>query len=537
MRRMALHRHRSPGGVRPSACEEDRAEVEALYQDLLINVTSFFRDPETFEALKAARLPRARRRASRRRAPIRIWVPGCSTGQEAYSLAIALLEFLDDAAGRARRSRSSPPTSATPPRSSKARAGVYPDSIEADVSPERLRRFFTKEDHGYRINKSIRDMCVFARQNVTADPPFSHLDLISCRNVLIYLATPLQKRVLPTFHYALERPGFLVLGSSETVGEHTDLFELVDRDAQDLRQEGRPPSATPLHFAADGPPSTPAAVRAGTGRRAPTPVDFQKEADRILLGPLRPARRPGQREPRRPAVPRAHRAPTSSRRRASRASNLLKMAREGLLPRAAQRAARGQEDRQARAPRGRPRRRGRAGAARSTLEVMPGPGRRAPAQRCFLVLFDERRRRPRPATPAPRRRRTEARAALPTAATSASSTQLRAGARRARKEYLQSLIEEQDAANEELRSANEEILSSNEELQSTNEELETAKEELQSANEELTTVNEELQHRNLELTPGQQRPDQPARRASNIPIVMVGSDLRIRRFTRRRAGS
>ena len=141
---------------------------------------------------------------------------------------MALLEFLDDKPVR-------PPIQIFATDLSdqtaleKARAGVYPESIEADVSPERLRRFFQREDHVYRIDKAIRDMCVFARQNVAADPPFSHLDLISCRNVLIYLATPLQKRVLPTFHYALNRPGFLVLGRAETVGEHTDLFELVDR--------------------------------------------------------------------------------------------------------------------------------------------------------------------------------------------------------------------------------------------------------------------------------------------------------------------
>ena len=163
-------------------------------------------------------------------------MPGCSTGQEAYSIAIALLEFFDDKPIR-------PPIQIFATDLSdrtaldKARAGIYPESIEGEVSPERLRRFFKREDHVYRIDKSIRDMCVFARQNVTADPPFSHLDLISCRNVLIYLAPPLQKRVLPTFHYALNAPGFLVLGTAETVGDNARPVRAGRSITQDLREE------------------------------------------------------------------------------------------------------------------------------------------------------------------------------------------------------------------------------------------------------------------------------------------------------------
>ncbi len=181
--------------------KRDRAEVEALYQDILINVTSFFREPETFEALKESVFPEILK-TKNADTPIRLWVPGCSTGQEAYSLAIALVEFLETQPVR-------PPIQIFATDLSetgslvKAREGVYPENIEAEVSPERLRRFFTKEQETYRINKSIRDLCVFARQNVAADPPFSHLDLISCRNVLIYLTPVLQKRVIPTFHYAL----------------------------------------------------------------------------------------------------------------------------------------------------------------------------------------------------------------------------------------------------------------------------------------------------------------------------------------------
>jgi chemotaxis methyl-accepting protein methylase len=177
--------------------ESDTKEVEALYHDLLISVTSFFRAPQLFDTLKERIFPDISRSKSST-TPLRMWVPGCATRQEAYSLAMALVEYFDDKAVR-------PPIQifatdiSDPAVLERARAAVYPEGIEAEVTPERLRRFFRKEDHCYRIDKAIRDMCVFARQNVTSDPPFSHVDVITCRNVLIYLSTPLQKRVLPIF--------------------------------------------------------------------------------------------------------------------------------------------------------------------------------------------------------------------------------------------------------------------------------------------------------------------------------------------------
>ena len=160
---------------------------------------------------------------------IRIWVVACSTGQEAYSIAIALLEFLEQ-----KPNAPGIQIFATDVREAvveKGRRGYYTESIETEVSPERLRRFFTKEDGGYRISKSIRDLCVFAKQNVTADPPFSRMDLVSCRNLLIYLTPPLQRQVVSTFHYALNSIGYLVLGNSETVGANSDLFELAGSKA------------------------------------------------------------------------------------------------------------------------------------------------------------------------------------------------------------------------------------------------------------------------------------------------------------------
>ena len=264
--------------------EKDRGELEALYHDILINVTSFFREPETFEALKQTVFPEILK-AKQPGMPIRIWSPGVAAGQEAYSLAMALLEFLDD-------KNQGPPVQIFATDLSdttalqKAREGLYPDSISGEVTPERLRRFFTKEDGKYRINKTIRDMCLFAKQNVAADPPFSRVDLVSCRNLLIYLSPQLQKRVIATFHYALNPDGFLLLGASETVGGASDLFSLIDRQHRIYRKRATPVRTYP-HFAVED-------LRGGVSPRPrdrePEPVlgDWLREADRLLLSQYSP---------------------------------------------------------------------------------------------------------------------------------------------------------------------------------------------------------------------------------------------------------
>ncbi|HEX7878926.1 MAG TPA: CheR family methyltransferase, partial [Candidatus Eisenbacteria bacterium] len=519
MRRMALHRLKTWEEYR-QFLQDTPAEIEDLYHDLLINVTSFFRDAEMFEALKVHVFPEITREKSPS-TPIRMWVPGCSTGQEAYSLAMSLLEYYDD----------KPITPAIQIFATdlsdqksldRARAGVYPESIEAVVSPERLRRFFRREDHVYRINKNIRDSCVFARQNVTSDPPFSHLDIISCRNVLIYLSTPLQKRVLPTFHYALNAPGYLLLGTAETVGENADLFELVDRSHKIYAKKGTA-ARLPLHYATEGMRGVDMPNTRRFGPLNQVPSDFQREADRMLLGRYAPAgvlinenldilqfrgRTSAYLEP-------APGEPTT---------NVLKMAREGLFMEL--RSALTEARKHQRAVRREKVRITADGQAHDvTVEVVPikPPGA---AEGCFLILFhDGEREGARGPSTVPQDKASPGRE-MPDDGDAASLRQELA----ATKEYLQSLAEQQDAANEELRSANEEILSSNEELQSTNEELETAKEELQSANEELTTVNEQLQHRNHELS--RLNNDLTNLMAStHIPVVMVSSDLRIRSFT------
>src|SRR6476661_2067856 len=202
------------------------AEVTALYGEILIHVTSFFRDPEAFEKLRELVFPTITQNKSAE-TPVRVWVAGCSTGEEVYSIAICLLEFIASQAYE-------PPiqifgTDASEHSINKARTAIFSDSIVGEVSPERLRRFFMKVDKGYQISKRVRDLCIFARQNLCYDPPFSKMDLISCRNVLIYMGGELQKRILPTFHYALRPNGFLLLGNSETIREFTDLFHIADR--------------------------------------------------------------------------------------------------------------------------------------------------------------------------------------------------------------------------------------------------------------------------------------------------------------------
>jgi two-component system, chemotaxis family, CheB/CheR fusion protein len=225
MRRMALHNIETIENYLPFL-QMNPTEVDALCEDLLINVTGFFRDPDVFEALKAKIFPRVVQEKSAE-VPIRIWVAGCSTGEEVYSIAICLLEYLDQL-------KISLPiqifaTDISEVMIEQARKGFYKQNLMESVSPERLRQFFVKVRGGYQITKSVRELCIFAKQNLNSDPPFSQLDLISCRNVLIYLGSALQKRLIPIFNYALNPTGFLMLGAVESVGEFSTLFDQVDR--------------------------------------------------------------------------------------------------------------------------------------------------------------------------------------------------------------------------------------------------------------------------------------------------------------------
>jgi two-component system CheB/CheR fusion protein len=501
--------------------EHSPPEVEALYQDILINVTSFFRDSEVFETLKSTVFPEIIKNKSPE-APIRIWVPGCSTGQEVYSLAIALLEFLDQSPMR-------PPiqlfgTDINDAVSvEKARVGLYPHSIESEISPERLRRHFTREDHGYRIGKSIRDMCVFARQNVAADPPFSRLDLISCRNLLIYLSAPLQKRVIPTFHYALNPGGYLLLGTAEAVGSFADLFSTVDKHHSIYRKTSTVARPYPYFASDDYQSKAPAAVGSGGGRPAQA-ADMQKEADRLVLGRYAP---PGVLidEDLEVLQFRGQTGPYLVQPAGLPTHNILRMARDTLF---LELRSAIEEAKRQNAPvrRSGVRLRDEHQTLEINLEVIPiRPA--GSAHRCLLVLFEEVGGAA--AWDASTSPSGAPQAAIMAPVDDSEVERLRRELASA-KEYMQANLEQQSAFNEELRSANEEILSSNEELQSTNEELQTAKEELQSTNEELRTVNDELQSRNQEVS--RVNDDLTNTLASGkIPIVMLGRDLRIRRFT------
>jgi len=500
-------------------------EVEALYRDVLINVTSFFRNPEVFESLREVVYPKllVDRPSSD---PVRVWVPGCSTGEETYSHAVSLVEVLSEL-------RLEIPiqifgTDLSDSAIQRARAGFYKDNIAAEVSEVRLRRFFHKVPGGYQISKSIRDMCVFARQNVFSDPPFSRMDLISCRNVLIYLSPVLQKKIIPIFHYALKPGGFLLVGNTEgLLGSGAEIFDLVDRKSK-IYQKKPVPSPVTFGLALTGHgPTEIGQDRPHRGAKdeepAKTPADVQREADRLLLTRYVPSA----------VVVNDDLDILQSRGRTSRflelptgraSLNLLKMARSPLLYELRSLIEKARRTSIPTSKDGVVLEDGES-AVTVKLEVIPF---RTPARddRHFLVLFEETSTPGVPRAPLRGVRK-------PTKEVSDTKDVQIAQLKQelaSTKEYLQSIIEAQEATNEELQSANEEIQSGNEELQSTNEELQTSKEELESANEELNTVNEEIQHRNQQLA--QLSNDLlNLLNSATIPMVMLGEDLNIRRYT------
>lgn len=516
-RRMALHRiERIAQYARFLRDQVD--EVNALFNDLLINVTRFFRDQRVFQVLKKKFIPSLLKQRGRQ-GELRVWVPGCATGEEVYSLAIAIIEALGRQLPSTRVQIFG--TDLSEHAISRARLGVYSSAIEKDVSPERLKRFFKKLDSTYQINRMVRDLCTFARQNITADPPFSHIDLISCRNVLIYLGPELQKRCLPIFHYALNPGGYLILGPSETIGVFGDLFELVESRAKIYAKKiVRHRRELNLHGVGGGELTT-----LETRRVAPAPSpdgdDFnahvQRMADRILLGSYAPC---GVVIDRNMTV-RHFRGQTGrylEHTAGTATLNLLHMTRPGLLPdlRAAiHRAFKINEAvRQEGATVNR-----EGKVIEVNIEVVPFQLLDSDAKWALIVFNDIEAREKKPKAKTKEKKDAMQR-----------ELQVLRGELSASKESLQAIIEEQEATNEELKSANEEIESSNEELQSTNEELETAKEELQSTNEELTTLNEELSNRNIEMI--QINSDLNNLLSSvHIPILMVDNTLNVRRAT------
>ena len=485
--------------------EQNREEASALCESCFITVTAFFREPAVFEELKKKVFP-ALVENRKPEEPIRIWVPGCATGEEAYSIAICLMEFLEDAKMRIPFEIFATDISET--AIEKARAGTYKDSEVAHVSPQRLARFFTRTERRYQIAKIIRDVCVFARHNVAEDPPFSKLDLISCCNVLIYLGAVLQRKVLSILHHSLKPTGFLLVGPSESIGTLSESFHQVEKTHKIYCLQ---------------PAANPPAPRLSEGRRAGGRGEIQKriaagqaepdvvrEADRLVLAEHGP---PGAviDDEMNVVQVRGRTAPYLELSPGAPTRNLLKLAREGLI------AGLGKA----------------IGSARRTnavaneagfriepdgrlqdvaIQVIPFKGSPTSEERYFLVLFED-------AAPNGDARTIHKPAIEDIGASDRLRRELAAT-----KEFLQSIVEDNATTLEELRAANEEA-------QAGNEELETAQEELESANEELNTLNEELKISNVEFSKVN-RDLTNLLESISIPLVMVGRDLRIRRFTR-----
>jgi two-component system CheB/CheR fusion protein len=467
--------------------EQNGAEATALYEDCLISVTSFFRDPDVYRALSEQVLPRLLE-ASPSDEPLRLWVPGCATGEEVYSIAMCLLE---QAAGLQRNpSLQIFATDLSERALAKAREGAYLVNIARDVSPERLRRFFSKAGDHYQISKAIREMCVFARHDLTRDPPYSRIDLISCRNVLIYLEPALQELVFSTFHYALRPDGFLLVGPAETVGAASPLFAAVD---EKHRIYSRKAVNGPPRLLSAGRITHPSWTRTGQpARKASSTAEVPREVDRMLLARFGPAAVLVD-DGLRVLEFRGDTAPFLDHSHGKASLSLERLLRTGLLMELRQAI---EEARHTDAP---VRREGlqvryQRELRSVSIEVIPIKGRAA-SERCLLVLF-EAANEGLPLSEAPSRPALEPGDSLDARDQEVSRL---SQALAQTTEYMHTLVREHEAALEDLQSTTEEALSNNEELQSVNEELQAAKEEIQSANEELATLNQELQDRNVQL--------------------------------------
>jgi len=455
--------------------QKNPSEIDSLYQDILIKVTDFFRDPELFEYLSQKLLPTYLKGKS----SVRIWVPGCSTGEEVYSMAITAAEVIEKSQNRT--SIQIFGTDLSEQSLQVARHGLYPKTIQASVPPAILNKYFIEQGDQYQLDKKIRGICVFAKHNMVADVPFSRLDIISCRNVLIYLDSYLQKKAFPIFHYALNPEGILILGTAESAANFQDLFKQIDKKHKTYGKKAtlhRPAIAFPGTRAHDTVP----VMQGPVSRVVPKKEEnIEKEADILFIrnhasagiivnddltifefrGDISPYLAPVQ----------------------GRATlNLIRMAHKGFLPKILEMLTKVKE---------------KGSSVKDTFHTfktdieMHPLGTRSAQEKYFLILF----RSLEPKVTAkmkrmPLKRMSKSEVAEAAALQKELSSTI---------EQLQAVIEARDASNEELRSAHEEVMSANEELQSTNEELETTKEELQSTNEELMTLNTELENRNTDL--------------------------------------
>jgi two-component system CheB/CheR fusion protein len=494
--------------------QENPQEVELLFKELLIGVTSFFRDPAAWDQIQEAVIP-ALLASYPDGGALRAWSTGCSTGEEAYSLAMVFKEALAQVQPAAQYTLQIFATDLDRDAIDKARQGFYPANIAADVSPERLRRFFIKEETGYRIGKEIREMVTFATQNIIMDPPFTKLDMLICRNLLIYLTTELQKKLMPLFHYSLKPGGVLFLGSAETVGAYGELFAPLHIKSRLFRRRESVLPAEPLAF----PPTFVPALR-GVPKELPMvkpAANLQSLADQVLLQHFSP-----------PAVLTSDtgdvlyisgRTGKYLEPAAGKANwNIFAMAREGLrfeLGNAFQKALRQQGAVTARGLKVDTN--GGAQSVEITVKALAEP---EALRGMVMIVFTDVAPAPEPKAPGRSR-------STPTG--SARVLELEQDILHSREE-LQTTREEMQSSQEELKSSNEELQSTNEELQSTNEELTTSREEMQSLNEELQTVNAEQQSKMDDLS----RVNDDMRNLLNsteIVTVFLDNKLHVRRFT------
>jgi two-component system CheB/CheR fusion protein len=491
---------------------ENEDESRALYKDLLIGVTGFFRDPEAFQVLEQRVIPELVERKGRE-GPVRVWVPGCSGGEEAYSIAMLLIERSAEAKVdsnvRIFASDLDDDTLAI------ARRGVYPDSVAGDVPPDRLRRFFTRVDeHNYQVNKVLRDAVVFAPQNLIGDAPFSKLDLVSCRNLLIYLEAEVQQKVISLFHFALNDGGYLMLGPSETVGRQADIFEVISARWRIYRRIG-PKRRRSVEIPLDAGVTARLPVT-GAGTVPRTPPRLEELMQKQLLADYAPAS---------VLIGRGFevlcfQGPTVNYLEfpsGEPTHDLLALARQGLRTRL--RASVAEAIRTGESvtdPFLRVSRDGKYFPCKLTVKHFTDTRTQ---DHLLLVIFEERFEP----------------SSIPASVgeplkESALMSQLEDELRTTREE-LQGTIEELESSNEELKASNEEMMSLNEELQSVNEELETSKEELQSTNEELHTVNNQLNQKILENKRAADLVDEARLYAENIvatvrePLVVLDGSL------------
>lgn len=494
---------------------ENPQELDLLFKELLIGVTNFFRDPAVWDCLLDKVIPDLLASYPAGKA-LRAWVPACSTGEEAYSLAIAFRETLEKIKPQGRFSLQIFATDLDQDAINQARQAVYPANIAADVPTQRLARFFVEDEKGYRVSKAIREMVVFAPQNIIMDPPFTKLDILSCRNLLIYLGPELQKKLIPLFHYALSSHGVLVLGTSETVGSFTQLFAPIEAKLRIYRRNDHPLSLVEVDFPTKHFPAAPSA--ADEGPVASAPINLQALADQVLLQNFSPAAVLVTAEG--DILYISGRTGKYLEPAAGKANwNIHAMAREGLrfeLASAVKKALR-----QAGPVKVQGLQVGNNGEARRVDLTVQAIDKPAGLRGRVMVLFADAAAEPAELTVTRK------------AAASAAHKKLAEALRQAH-EDLQSTREEMQTSQEELKSTNEELQSTNEELQSTNEELTTSKEEMQSLNEELHTVNAELQSKVDDMSTIN-NDMKNLLDSTEIATVFLDGQLNVRRFTRHAA--